>query len=211
MRTDELIQAMAADTTRPQPLAVALPAAVLVIAVAVAAVFLSMVGPRPDWGDALMQVRVLLKNAYPPVLALGALGAALRLARPGGDLGPWRLVLFAVPAALAVAVAVELVRMPEAGWMPAMMGQSRQQCVSYITIMGLPLLAGALWALRRGASTRPTLSGAVAGLLAGGAAASVYAIHCTEDSPLFYALWYVLAILAVTAIGAALGSRVLRW
>ena len=77
--------------------------------------------------------------------------------------------------------------------------------------MALPLLAGTLWALRGGASTRPALTGAVAGLLSGGAAAVVYSMHCTEDSPLFYAVWYVLAILAVTVAGALLGSRVLRW
>jgi hypothetical protein len=77
--------------------------------------------------------------------------------------------------------------------------------------MSLPLLAATLWALRRGASTRPALSGALAGLLSGGAAATVYAVHCPEDSPLFYASWYVLAILGATALGALLGARLLRW
>ena len=83
-----------------------------------------------------------------------------------------------------------------------MMGQSNGQCVAFISLMSLPLLAASLWALRRGASTRPALSGALAGLLSGGAAAAVYAVHCTEDSPLFYAFWYVLAILGATALGA---------
>ena len=92
-----------------------------------------------------------------------------------------------------------------------MMGQSNGQCVGFISVMALPLLAGALWALRRGASTRPALSGALAGLLSGGAAAIVYSMHCTEDSPLFYAVWYMLAILGATALGALLGSRLLRW
>ena len=68
-----------------------------------------------------------------------------------------------------------------------MMGQSNGQCLVFISLMSLPLLAGTLWALRRGASTRPALSGALAGLLSGGAAAVVYSLHCTEDSPLFYA------------------------
>ena len=36
-----------------------------------------------------------------------------------------------------------------------------------------------------GVPTRPALAGAVAGLLAGGLAASFYAAHCTDDSPLF--------------------------
>ena len=77
--------------------------------------------------------------------------------------------------------------------------------------MSLPFLAATLWALRRGASTRPGLSGALAGLLSGAAAATVYAVHCTEDSPLFWSFWYVLAILFATALGALLGARVLRW
>jgi hypothetical protein len=36
-------------------------------------------------------------------------------------------------------------------------------------------------------------------------------VHCTEDSPLFWSFWYVLAILFATALGALLGARVLRW
>ena len=112
-----------------------------------------------------------------------------------------------MPAVLLLAVAGELLTLPAAAWMPAMMGQSNGQCVGFISVMSLPLLAAALWALRRGASTRPALSGALAGLLSGGAAAAVYAVHCTEDSPLFYALWYVLAILgAARRSGALLGA-----
>ena len=30
-------------------------------------------------------------------------------------------------------------------------------------------------------------------------------MHCTEDSPLFYAVWYVLAILVATGLGALPG------
>ena len=92
-----------------------------------------------------------------------------------------------------------------------MMGETSRFCFVWATLMALPPLAGALWALRGGASTRPTLSGALAGLLAGGTGAALYAIHCTEDSPLFYAVWYVLAILVATAIGAVLGRFLLRW
>ena len=92
-----------------------------------------------------------------------------------------------------------------------MMGSSNGQCVFFIGGMSLPLLAATLWALRRGASTRPGLSGALAGLLSGGTAALVYSVHCTEDNPLFYATWYVLAILGATLVGAILGPRLLRW
>jgi hypothetical protein len=55
------------------------------------------------------------------------------------------------------------------------------------------------------------LAGAVAGLLSAGLAATFYASHCTDDSPLFVATWYTIATALVTAIGALAGSKVLRF
>ena len=49
------------------------------------------------------------------------------------------------------------------------------------------------------------------GLRAAGIAATFYATHCQNDSPLFLAAWYVLATLGVAAVGAIIGTRVLRW
>ena len=66
-----------------------------------------------------------------------------------------------------------------------------------------------LFALRRGAPSRPTVAGAFAGLLSAGLAATLYAAHCTDDSPMFVATWYSLAAVIVAAIGAFAGSRVL--
>jgi hypothetical protein len=51
----------------------------------------------------------------------------------------------------------------------------------------------------------------MAGLLSAGLAATLYASHCTDDSPLFVATWYTLGAALVTAIGALVGSRVLRF
>lgn len=211
MRTEQLIRAMAADTTRARPVGLVLPLALLAAAAAVAAVFLPALGPRPDLGTALMQARVLVKQAFPLVLAVAAFGAALRLARPGMGAGPWIAALAAVPLLLGAAVVAELLALPPAEWMPALVGETSRQCLALVSLMALPLLGAALWALRRGGSTRPGLSGAVAGLMSGGAAAAIYAMQCTEDSPLFYAVWYVLPMLAMAALGAALGRRCLRW
>jgi hypothetical protein len=77
--------------------------------------------------------------------------------------------------------------------------------------MSLPLLAASLVGLRHGAPTRPALTGAVAGLMSSGLAATLYASHCTDDSPLFVATWYTVATALVTAIGALAGSKVLRF
>jgi hypothetical protein len=211
VKTDELIRAMAADSLRPRGPRALLPAVTLVGMLALALVVLPVLGPRPDFGTAIMRLPVAVKQAFPPLLALAAGGAALRLACPGRSLGPWALLLAAVPAVLLLAAVAEFLALPQAARMPAMMGRSSGQCLLSIGLMSFPLLAAALWALRRGASSRPGLSGALAGLLAGGAAAAVYSLHCTEDSPLFFAFWYVLAILGATALGALLGARLLRW
>jgi hypothetical protein len=80
-----------------------------------------------------------------------------------------------------------------------------------VPLMSLPLLAAALIGLRHGAPARPAVSGAVAGLVSAGLAATLYASHCTDDSPLFVATWYTLATALMAAIGALVGSRVLRY
>jgi hypothetical protein len=66
-------------------------------------------------------------------------------------------------------------------------------------------------ALRRGAPAKPAAAGAVAGMLAGGIAATFYAAHCTDDSPLFVATWYTIAIAGLALAGAAGARRFARW
>jgi hypothetical protein len=44
-----------------------------------------------------------------------------------------------------------------------------------------------------------------------GLAATLYASHCSDDSPLFVATWYTIATALVAAIGALAGSRMLRF
>ena len=41
--------------------------------------------------------------------------------------------------------------------------------------------------------------------------AAFYAAHCPDDSPLFVAAWYSLAVALVAAVGAATGRLTLRW
>jgi hypothetical protein len=77
-------------------------------------------------------------------------------------------------------------------------------------LSALPLTAF-LIALRQGAPSRPALTGAVAGLASTGIGATLYASHCTSDSPLFMAAWYVIATAIVAVAGAVLGARLLRW
>ena len=80
--------------------------------------------------------------------------------------------------------------MPAQDWLARLIGHNARACMINIPFLSLLPLAAILAALRLGATTRPVLSGAVAGLLAAGIGASFYAAHCPDDSPLFVATWY---------------------
>ena len=211
MKTDEFIRALASDRTVAPPPARTL-ARDLACGGAVALVaFLLTLGLRPDLADALSSPRFVLK----PVLTLGlfvaALGVLLRLARPGVEWKGRSRALLVAPALLGAGVAFELVSLPSADWAAKAIGTNRYWCLTMIPLLALAPLACTLQALRQAAPTRPVLTGAVAGLATGALAATFYAFHCTDDSPLFVAIWYVLALAIVTGAGALGGSRLLRW
>lgn len=211
MRTDRLIEALVADLA-PQPsLERRVAPAILLGALAALAGFGLVLGIRPDLGEALGRVSVALKHLWPLLLALAAAGAVLRSARPGARLAPWGRALLIAPALALLALAAELAVLPAGSWGPELLGHSLRTCLAAIPLLSLPVLGASLIGLRHGASLRPALTGAIAGLMSGGFGASIYALHCNEDSPLFYAVWYPLAILSVAALGAVAGSRLLRW
>jgi hypothetical protein len=95
--------------------------------------------------------------------------------------------------------------------MTRLIGNNARACMMSIPLLSLPLLAAALIGLRHGAPARPAVAGAVAGLLSAGLAATLYASHCTDDSPLFVVTWYSIATALVATIGALAGSKVLRF
>jgi len=95
--------------------------------------------------------------------------------------------------------------------MTRLIGSNSRICMTVIPLLAVPVLVASLIGLRHGAPARPAVAGAIAGLLSAGVAATLYASHCTDDSPLFVATWYPIAIALVTAVGAVAGSRVLRF
>jgi hypothetical protein len=48
-------------------------------------------------------------------------------------------------------------------------------------------------------------------VLAGAISATYYATLCTDDSPLFVATWYTLAISGLAILGAMAGRLFLKW
>ena len=112
---------------------------------------------------------------------------------------------------LGAGVLAELLVIPESLWGKRLLGSNAAFCLTLIPVLAAAPLIGALLALRQGAPEHPGYAGATAGLFAGAIGAACYATHCPDDSPLFVAAWYSLAIGAVAAAGALAGRKILRW
>jgi hypothetical protein len=169
------------------------------------------IGVRPDFSQAVQSPRFLFKFVATGTLAAGATGTVLSRARPCASLKRWSWVLMAVPLLLACAAAVELIVMPRDVWMKLLVGKNSRVCLTLIPLLAIGPLACLLIALRQGASEKPGVAGALAGMAASGIAATFYAANCTDDSPLFVATWYPLATLAISAMGYVAGVKLLKW
>ena len=216
MRTDNLIRGLTSDLTlsgslRRNSLERLFCYAFLPGLGVALALFVTILGLRPDILAMLGDVRFIFK--FIVTLLLGGCAALLvwRLVRPGA---PVRIQAAALGFAVLVlmgGVVAELVSVPSHLWGARLIGQNSVVCLLSIPLFALPILASAILALRHGAPLRPGLAGSVAGLFAGAIGAAIYAAHCPDDSPLFVACWYGLAITGVAAVGGIAGRLMLRW
>jgi hypothetical protein len=212
METEQLIRTLAADNThQARPVGFVLMLALLSAAPVSVAIFFAELGVRPDVMTAMRNPFFDLKFAVTLALAVSAIAISLHLSRPEASLQGWAWLLL-IPVALLIAgIGGEMMMPQRLPMMTRLVGNNSRACMIAIPAMSLPLLAAALVGLRHGAPTRPAVTGAIAGLLSAGLAATLYASHCTDDSPLFVATWYTIAAALVTAVGALAGSKVLRF
>jgi hypothetical protein len=212
MDTDQLIRSLAADNShRARPVGFVLMLALLAAAPVSVAMFFAELGVRPDVMTAMRNPFFDLKFAVTLALAISAIAVSLHLSRPEASLRGFGWMLL-IPAGLLVAgISGEMMMPQRLPMMTRLMGRNSMVCLTAIPAMSLPLLAAALFGLRYGAPTRPAVAGAIAGLVSAGLAATLYASHCSDDSPLFVATWYTIATALVAAIGALAGSRVLKF
>jgi hypothetical protein len=168
-------------------------------------------GVLPNLAQAAHWPAFWLKVAFVLALLLTGWNAARRLGVPGARtvtlpmLIAAPLLLMWTVGAISIVLAAPDAR-PQLFW-----GQTWRYCPLLIAMLSLPVLAPVLWIMRSMAPTRLRLAGAAAGFAAGAAGATVYCLHCPEMSPGFVGFWYVLGILAPTAIGAVIGRRILAW
>lgn len=211
MNTDQLISVLSQDDTPSRPVA---PRVMLWAGLALAIAGTALVGTlgiRPDLGDAMADPVVLMKWLLPLAVAILAVRACLRLSRPETQDVPTRkwLVLVGV-GALSWLVVSAMAALQGDLW-AQIRGNTLVVCLLSITSLSLIPLGVGMAALREGASPSPLRSGMYLGLAVGGFSAALYALHCNEDSPLFFLSWYGLGILIVGVIGAMIGRRQLRW
>jgi hypothetical protein len=211
VRTEELIRALTADGSRPvAPIGRTLWRALGVGVLLSTTLFLLMLHPRPDIGRAVWTLPFDFKLAVVGCMAVASAAFLRYAARPVATEGH-RWLWWLAPRILAAGVIVELATTPAASWSARLIGHNAVHCLSLIPLLSAPVLACLFFALRRAAPLRPPLAGATAGLVSGGVGGILYALTCPDDSPLFVATWYTIAIGVVAAASAFGGRRWLRW
>ena len=210
METDQLIRTLAADNAhRARPVSLVLALALLAGAPVSVAMFFAGFGFRPDIMTAMHNPFFDFKFVVTLALSISAIAISLHLSRPEASLRGWAWLLLIPVGLLAAGIGSEMMMPQRLPMLTRLVGSNSKVCLTAIPLMSLPMLAGALVGLRHGAPARPAVAGAVAGLLSAGLAATLYASHCTDDSPLFVATWYTIATALVTAIGALAGPKLL--
>mgnify|MGYP001286141871 CR=1 FL=1 len=213
MKTDELIQALAAgaeagDPRAPRRRLLAAAAAGAALAVPL---MIGMLGVNPQLAQAATLSAFWIKLAFVAAVAAAAFAVALRLSRPGAAVGRAGIAL-AVPFALLWLLAAVVIAVAAPGDREALLfGSTWRACPMNIAVISAPALLLSLWAMRTAAPTRPGLAGAAAGLFAGGLGATVYTLHCPELAAPFLGVWYMLGMSIPAALGAAAGRLLLRW
>lgn len=213
MKTDDLIAMLATnvESVGPRQLTRTIGASLLIGAGAALGTMLLAFGIRTDLTQASAWAFLLLKVVF--TLAIVALASIylLRVSRPGGERrAPTATIALPFVAIMLLGVAA-LAFAPPSHWNTMLVGDRWLECLLSIPVIAVVPFAVIVWAVRRMGPTDLPRAGALAGLLAGAVSATGYALHCTDDSLPFVALWYGATIALCTFAGAKLGPRLLRW
>lgn len=185
---------------------------VIVIGIAAALILMAVtLGVRPDLRDAAALLALCLKLLFAAVVVVLAAMSLNKIMRPGRELStPLHPILFPFIAVMLIAI-ISLATSPRSHWQTMVVGGEWLECLVSIPVIAIVPFALITWAVRQAAPTDLTRAGALVGLTAGGMSALGYALHCTDDSVPFVALWYGATIALCTFAGFKLGPRLLRW
>jgi hypothetical protein len=213
MKTDELVTLLSTNLEPVDRRSIARTLCVALAAGSIVALGLSLagLGMRSDLTTVHAFIFLLIKLAF----AFGIVGLALvyltKLARPGGERKTPSLPVIIPFLAIVVLAGISLALAPNSHWEKMIAGDQWLECLISIPIIAIVPFAISMWVVRRAAPTDLARAGAFAGLAAGGVSAMAYALHCTDDSLPFIAVWYGGTIVLCTLAGVILGPRLLRW
>ena len=215
MKTDDLIAMLASgpDVAAAPPPGARWRAASTLGAGLLASVALMamLLGVRPNLDQLAQLPDFWIKVGFVACLCLAGWHVSRRLCVPGAQTRALPLLL-AMPLLLMWALGAIIVQeAPPEQRAELFWGATWRSCPLLIALLSLPILAAVLRLMRQLAPTRLRLAGAAAGFAAGAMAAIVYCLHCPELAASFVGFWYVLGMLVPTAIGAAIGPKVLAW
>jgi hypothetical protein len=213
MRTDDLVGLLSTGTTpvrrgtATRRFGVSLPIA----AIGATALMATVLGIRPDLSVVVKTPIFWEKLAFPLCLAIGALIATVRLARPGAKVGAgWPVMTTPVVVVWIAAILIVFTAAPQ-DRLPAILGHSWRSCPFNILLLAVPGFIAIFWTVKGLAPTRLRFAGGASGLLASSIATVAYCFHCPEMSPAFWSIWYVAGMLLPAAFGTVLGPKLLRW
>jgi hypothetical protein len=213
MKTDELVALLSMNPEPVDRRSVARTLGVALAAGSVVALGITSVGlgVRSDLITTRALVFLIVKLSFAVGIVSLALAYLTKLARPSGERNAPSFLVAMPFLAIVVLAAINLGFAPSSHWDKMIVGDQWLECLLSIPIIAIVPFAISIWAVRRAAPTNLARTGAFAGLVAGGVSAMAYALHCTDDSLPFVAVWYGGTIVLCTLAGAALGPRLLRW
>jgi hypothetical protein len=213
VKTDELVDML---STNVEPVdsrrASRRLAAAVVIGIAIAACLMAIaLGLRTDLMRAGALSSLCLKLLFTGVVVVLASVALNKVMRPGGERNvPLIAILLPFIGIIMLAITT-LALAPGSHWQAMLLGNQWLECLVSIPLIAVVPFALVTWAVRQAAPTDLRRAGALVGLIAGSVSATGYALHCTDDSVAFVALWYGATIALCTLVGFKLGPRLLRW
>jgi hypothetical protein len=152
-----------------------------------------------------------MKAAYTGLLTVAGAISVRRLSVPGAKIGAAPLAAALIVIAMLALGTGQALSAAPASRLTLWLGHTWKVCSPLILLLAVPIYASLVAAIRTLAPTRPGLTGAATGFLAGALAATLYGLHCPEQAAAFVATWYTLGIAAATALGGLTGARLLRW
>src|SRR6201996_4089231 len=156
MQTKQLMRALAADNAhRARPVGFVLMVALLSAAPVSAAMFFAGLGVRPDVMTAMHNPFFDMKFVVTLALAITAIVVGLHLSRPEASLRGWGWLLLIPAGIVALGIMSEMMIPQRLPMMTRLIGHNSRLCMTAISVLSLPLLAGALIGLRHGAPSRP--------------------------------------------------------